>query len=158
VGAGAADAGAKADGGLDFTDDDFVEVDIENRDPFRSFAETFKVEAPKVVQRRVLMPDTSVERMRLNAIISGVAQPRAMLVDPAGVGHVVKRGDYVGRPEVIQAGGAEGMPVTLNWRVDRIRPDEVVLAREDPTAPNKPPLTRVLPLYADDERPILTAE
>ena len=107
------------------------------------------------MQRRVLMPNTAVDQMRLIAIISGLPQPRAMLTDPAGVGHVVKRGDYIGRAEVIQAGGAEGMPVTLNWRVDRIRSDEVVLTREDPTAPNKPPLTRVLPLYEEGERATL---
>jgi len=43
------------------------------------------------------------------------------------------------------------MPVTLNWRVDRIRPGSVVLTREDPTAPDKPPLTRVLPLHEGGE-------
>ncbi|MCA9601050.1 MAG: hypothetical protein KC417_03435, partial [Myxococcales bacterium] len=39
----------------------------------------------------------------------------------------------------------------LNWRVDRIRPTEVVLAREDPTAPNRPAITRVIPLYDPSE-------
>ena len=43
------------------------------------------------------------------------------------------------------------MAVTLNWRVDRIRPNEVVLTREDPTAPNRPPLTRIIPLHTEDE-------
>lgn len=77
-----------------------------------------------------------------------------MLVDPLGVGHVVERGDYIGRPEVVQAGtGAEGMPVTLNWRVDRIRPNEVVLTREDPTAPDRTPLARVIPLHDETARP-----
>jgi type IV pilus assembly protein PilP len=92
--------------------------------------------------------------MRLVAIISGVAQPRAMLLDPTGVGHVVKRGDYLGRPEVLQTGGAESMPVTLNWRVARIRAGELVLTREDPTAPDRPPLTRSLPLYEEGEDPL----
>lgn len=146
------------DTGLELADDDFVESDTSNRNPFRSYATAFKVEPPKVVQRRVLMPNTAVDQMRLIAIISGLPQPRAMLTDPAGVGHVVKRGDYIGRAEVIQAGGAEDMPVTLNWRVDRIRSGEVVLTREDPTAPNKPPLTRVLPLYEDGERVALGLE
>lgn len=141
------------DGGLPhYPDSRFVEVDIKNRDPFRSFASTFKIEAPAVVQRKVVMPDTTVEQMRLTAIITGVPQPRAMLTDPDGVGHIVKRGDYVGRAEVVQAGGADGMPVTLNWRIDRIRPNEVVLTREDPTAPNRPPLTRVLALYQANEK------
>ena len=105
---------------------------------------------PESPQRTVLLPTTGLDQMRLIAIISGVAQPRAMIVDPAGVGHVVERGDYIGRPEVVQTGGTEGMPVTLNWRVDRIRPNEVVLTREDPTAPNRPPLTRVIPLHEEE--------
>ena len=58
-----------------------------------------------------------------------------MLVDPAGVGHVVERGDYLGRPKVIQATGSVSM--TLNWRVDRIRENEVVLTQQDPTDPTR---------------------
>jgi type IV pilus assembly protein PilP len=63
----------------------------------------------------------------------------------------VRRGEYIGRSEVVQAGGTEELPVTLNWRVDRIRPGEVVLTRDDPTAPNRPPLTRVLLLRDEHE-------
>ena len=148
VDAGVADAGQRL---LNFRDEDFVEAES-NRDPFRSYAAMFKVRPVDRPQRAVKMPTTSIDEMRLSAIISGVAQPRAMLVDPDGIGHVVQRADYIGRPEVVQTGGAEGMPVTLNWRVDRIRPNEVVLAREDPTAPGRPPLTRVIPLYEESER------
>lgn len=154
--AAAAAAGEVPDGGvgdggvapLTFRDDDFVESE-NNRDPFRSFAKAFKSRPVATPQRAVLMSLTSIDDMRLIAIVTGDATPRAMLVDPSGVGHVVVRGDYIGRPEVVNTGGADGMPVTLNWRVDRIRPDEVVLAREDPTAPDRPPLTRLIPLNPD---------
>jgi type IV pilus assembly protein PilP len=139
---------------VQYDDDAFVEADIQNRDPFRSFAKAFRTRVVAAPQRTVLMPTTAIEEMRLVAIISGVAQPRAMLLDPAGVGHVVKRGDYVGRPEVLQTGGAESMPVTLNWRVARIRPGELVLTREDPTAPDRPPLSRSIPLYEEGEDPL----
>jgi type IV pilus assembly protein PilP len=145
--------GQALDGGLVipvYRDEDFVEADT-NRDPFRSYARMFTVRPAEPPQRTVLLPTTGLDQMRLIAIISGVAQPRAMIVDPAGVGHVVERGDYIGRPEVVQTGGTEGMPVTLNWRVDRIRPNEVVLTREDPTAPNRPPLTRVIPLHEEEQ-------
>jgi len=148
VDAGTADAATTGDG---YHDEDFVEVDIESRDPFRDFARTFATRTSAAPQRRVLMPTTSIDEMSLIAIISGVPQPRAMLVDPAGVGHAVKRGDYIGRPEVIQTGGAEGMPATLNWRVDRIRPSELVLTRSDPSAPDQPPLTRSIPLHQEGE-------
>ena len=130
-----------------FVDEDFTEADIQNRDPFRSFARAFKAQAAAPAQRRVLMPRTSLDEMKLIAIVTGIATPRAMLTDTTSVGHVVRRGDYIGRPEVVQSGGAEGMPVTLNWRVDRIRPGSVVLTREDPSSPDKPPLTRVMPLH-----------
>jgi len=140
-----------------YTDDDFVERGIQHRDPFRSYAAAFKAQAAAPAQRRVLMPSTSLDEMKLIAIVTGIATPRAMLTDTARVGHVIRRGDYIGRPEVVQTGGSEGMPVTLNWRVDRIRPGSVVLTREDPTAPDKPPLTRVMPLREGGEVPQLTA-
>ena len=134
-----------------YSDDDFSELDIQNRDPFRSFAKAFKAQAAAPAQRRVLLPSTSLDEMKLIAIVTGIATPRAMMTDTSQVGHVVRRGDYIGRPEVVKTGGAEGMPVTLNWRVDRIRPGSVVLTREDPTSPDKPPLTRVMPLHEGGE-------
>ena len=144
-------------GPMVYTDDDFSEMDVQNRDPFRSFAKAFKAQAAAPAQRRVLLPSTSLDEMKLIAIVTGIATPRAMLTDTAQVGHVIRRGDYIGRPEVVQTGGSEGMPVTLNWRVDRIRPGSVVLTREDPTAPDKPPLTRVMPLHEGGEAPQLTS-
>lgn len=135
-----------------YRDEDFVEADT-NRDPFRPFASMFRVEAPELERagRDVVMPETSIDEMRVIGIVTGMPNPRAMLIDRNGVGHTVRRGEYIGRSEVVQAGGTESLPVTLNWRVDRIRADRIVLVREDPTAPNRPPLTRVLPLREDDE-------
>ena len=142
--AGEVDAGVAP---LSYRDEDFVEADT-NRDPFRSFAAMFTAQPTREpVQREVIMARTPVDDMRLIAIISGVADPSAMLVDREGTGHTVHRGDYVGRADIVQTGGSEGVPVTLNWRVDRIREGEVVLTREDPTAPNRPPLTRVITLH-----------
>jgi hypothetical protein len=136
---GAGQSAAQLDSGpAIYTDDDFSELDIQNRDPFRSFARAFKAQAAAPAQRRVLLPSTSLDEMQLIAIVTGIATPRAMLTDTAHVGH-------------------EGMPVTLNWRVDRIRPGSVVLTREDPTSPDKPPLTRVMPLHEGGEAPQLTA-
>lgn len=131
-----------------FRDDDFVEAD-RNRDPFRSYSKLFSVKPPETAQRNVAMPNTAIEEMRLIGIVSGTARPRAMLVDPAGVGHVVERGVYVGRPQVVQA--TENVQMMLHWRVDRIRENEVVLTREDPTDPSRPPLTRVVPLREGED-------
>ena len=135
---------------LNLTDDNFVEGEM-NRDPFRSFASAFHLNAPDQPQRTVKLSNTVVDEMRLIAILTGVANPRAMILDASGVGVVVERGDYIGRPEVVQLTGDEGLGVTLNWRIDRIRRNEVVLTREDPTGPDHPPLTRVLSLHSADE-------
>jgi type IV pilus assembly protein PilP len=96
------------------------------------------------------MSHVGVDQMRLVAIVSNIDRPRAMLVDPAGVGHVVERGDYIGRAETIQTGGEESVPVALNWRIDRIRETEVVLMREDPGGPERAPHVRVLPLHEEE--------
>jgi len=136
-----------------YRDEDFVEA-VTNRDPFRNFAQMF---VPVVgggavlVQRQVRMDSTSIDEMRLIAIVSGIPNPSAMILDTAGTGHTVHRGDYVGRPDFVSTGGAESVPITLNWRVDRISPAEVILTRDDPSAPNRMALTRVMPLHSEQE-------
>ncbi|MET0390179.1 MAG: hypothetical protein ABW321_29675 [Polyangiales bacterium] len=131
---------------LSFKDDDFVESE-RHRDPFRSFNLNARTNpsGPEVqmeTQRLVIMPEVAVEEMRLIAVITGLARPKAMLVDPRNVGYVVQRGDYIGRPKVFQTTGSVAM--TLNWRVDRIRDNEIVLTRQDPSDPGRPPLSRII--------------
>jgi hypothetical protein len=133
-----------------FRDSDFVEGDT-NRDPFRNMLIVVKDTKAPVTQRKVLMPNTPIGSLRLIAIVTGIAQPRAMIVDEKGVGYVATRGDFVGQAEVVTSGGTENLPVSLNWRVDRIRENEVVLAREDPSGPNRPPLTRIIPLHTAED-------
>jgi hypothetical protein len=130
-----------------YSDDAFVDSEA-NRDPFRPYTTVLKATAEEEPQRTVVMPTTAIENMKLIAIVTGISAPRAMIVDTAGVGHVVERGMYIGRPEIIRA--SENVSMTLNWRVHRIRENEVVLTREDPTDPNHPPLTRVIPLRENE--------
>ena len=132
-----------------YRDEDFIES-ISNRDPFKIYTTQYRADLPEGAQRRVYMPNTAVEEMRLIAIVTGVPKPKAMLLDPLGVGHVVERGDYVGRPKVIQASGNVAM--TLNWRVDRIRENEVVLTQEDATDPTRIAMTKIIPLRDENER------
>jgi type IV pilus assembly protein PilP len=147
AGTGAAGAGGAPAPELPvYRDEDFVESE-RNRDPFRSYMKAFRAQAPEEIQRRVVMPTTAVEEMRLIAIVGGIPRPKAMLVDGMNVGHVVERGVYVGRAKMIQAAGSVAM--VLNWRVDRIRENEVVLTRQDPADPTRPALTRVIPLDED---------
>lgn len=136
-----------------YADSDFVEADT-NRDPFRAYTSLFVPHTPvadRAPQRTVILDHVAVEEMHLIAIVSGVASPTAMITGTDGTGYSVQRGDYVGRAEIVQTGGDDSVPVTLNWRVDRIRDDSIILTREDPTAPNRPPLTRELALHDPSE-------
>lgn len=137
---------------MDFGENDFVESD-RNRDPFRSYAGVFADQSkkPSINQRAVLLSQFSLEELKLVAIVMSADYPRAMLVDPTGKGWVVKRGDFLGRPDVVHTGGSNGADYQLNWRVDRVRQGELVLQREDPAQPGVPPATRVVPLHADPD-------
>lgn len=131
----------------------FIETD-ENRDPFRSYLGVFAAQAipePTLATRPpVLLEEVSIDELRLIAIVSGEGgNPRAMLVDPGGKGWVVRRGDYIGRGEKIRLG--PGQPEReINWRVVRVRPDRIILVREDPVQAG-PPVTRVMRLYPEGE-------
>ena len=138
--------------GVELGENEFTESD-RNRDPFRSFAASFVESSKKatVSQRAVVLGQYAIDELKLVAIVTGGEYPRAMLVDPQSKGWVVKRGDFVGRPDVVHTGGQNGTDYQLNWRVDRVRDGDVVLSREDPAQPGVPPATRVIPLHAESE-------
>ncbi len=136
---------------MDFAENDFVESD-RNRDPFRTYIATFAPQENKKVaqnQRAVVLPQFSIDELKLVAIVTGGDYPRAMVIDPGGKGWVLKRGDFVGRPEVVHIGGANGADYQLNWRVDRVRDGDLVFLREDPAQPGIPPATRVVTLHPE---------
>jgi type IV pilus assembly protein PilP len=144
TGAAAPAAAPQVQQGLALKDDDFVESE-RHRDPFRSFSFATRKNNNEIApdsQRLVIMPDTAVEEMKLIAVISGLDRPKAMLIDTRKVGYVVQRGDYIGKPKVFQSTG--GVAMTLNWRVDRIRENEVVLTRQDPGDLGRPPISRII--------------
>jgi type IV pilus assembly protein PilP len=136
----------------DFGENEFTESD-RNRDPFRSYASLFVEQGkkPTVSQRTVVLGQYSIDELKLVAIVTGGEYPRAMLVDPTTKGWIVKRGDFIGRPDVVHTGGTNGTDYQLNWRVDRVRDGDVVLIREDPAQPGVPPATRVIPLHNENE-------
>ena len=114
-----ADAGpAPALKAMEYAESDFVEND-RNRDPFRSFVTLFvdKATAPRPTQRQVILEQYALDELKLVAIITGGDYPRAMMIDPTSKGWVIKRGDFVGRPDVVHTGGANGADYQLNWRV-----------------------------------------
>lgn len=132
---------------------DFSEGD-RNRDPFRSYARAFvednKPGAGPV--HDVILPDYSLDELKLIGIVTRVVPAKAMLLDPTGKGHVIRRGQFVGRPDVVPGSGRSGSTYMVNWRVDRIREGDVVLVREDPMNPDVPMLTRVIQLRTEAEQ------
>jgi|SRR5690606_4052394 len=134
-----------------FQEEDFSEND-RSRDPFRSYEDLFLEKASRrTFQRaRVLLEAFSLEQLKLIGVVTGMNPAKAMLEDPAGIGHVVQRNDLVGKAERVQStGGLEEFEI--NWRVDRIRDSDVVFVREDPANPDVPSATRVLSLHVEGE-------
>jgi type IV pilus assembly protein PilP len=121
------------------------------RDPFASYAGEFMREAKKRVksQRQVVLDQYALDDLKLTGLVTGIRPARAMLIDPTKTGHVVHEGQFVGRPEVVQ-GGTSGAEYEINWRVDRIRDNDIVFVREDPANPDVPTATRVIPLRPED--------
>ena len=146
--AGTAEAGPPK---VTFQESDFTESN-RSRDPFRSYAKAFAQEAKTQVksQRKVVLDKYSLDELKLIGIVTRVHPAKAMLVDPNGKGYVVQPGQFVGRPETVQSPGQD-TTYEVNWRVDRIRPTEIVLVREDPSNPDVPTATRVIPLRPKGE-------
>lgn len=136
---------------VDFQETAFIESE-RSRDPFRNYAKVFVDEARGQVrsQREVVLEQYAIDELRLVALIQRIHPPKAMLVDPSGVGHVVQRGQFIGRASVVQPTGGVGAAYEVNWRVDRIRDGDLVLVRDDPSNPDVPSATRVVPLRTED--------
>jgi type IV pilus assembly protein PilP len=152
VDAGAPPSAAPAMPHVEFAENDFAESD-RNRDPFRTFVSVLGPEVKKIakVQREVILPQFSLDELKLVAIVMGGDYPRAMVVDPQGKGWVIRRGDWVGRPEVVHIGGANGADYQINWRVEKVRDGDIVFTREDPAQPGIPPASRVIALRQDEQ-------
>jgi type IV pilus assembly protein PilP len=158
--ASAAPAGGKPDekpkasqetAAVEFQETDFTEGD-RSRDPFRSYAKTFAEEARAKVksQREVVLDQYSVDELKLVGLVTRIQPERALLIDPTGKGHIVTRGQFLGRAEVVQ-GGTSGADYEINWRVERIRESDMVLVRDDPTNPDVPSATRIVALRSEAE-------
>jgi len=146
------DAGPTAKG-TEYTENDFVESDS-NRDPFRGYLANpaDKTKTTTTNQRKVELPEYSVDELKLIGIVQAGDGNRAMLLPPTGKGTIVRKGDYIGKAEIVHVGGANGPEYPLNWRVDKIRDGDVVLIREDPNNQSIPPATRVILLHPEQDK------
>lgn len=126
-----------------------------SRDPFRSYAQLFAEEVRRGPgsQRKVVLNEYSLDELRLIGIVRSGNVSLAMLVDPKGKGYTVRRGQFVGRAEVVQGSGQGSTAYEINWRVDRIREGDVVFIREDPRHPDVPTASKVLALRPEGTEP-----
>jgi type IV pilus assembly protein PilP len=140
---------------LSFSEADFVESD-ESRDPFRDYSSLFRKPIEELNKelsgRHVKAPTFALDELKLVGIVTRT-NARAMLVDPNGYGWILYTGDFVGKAEMVNTGGTEGTEVPVNWKIDRIRPTDLVFVREDPARPQIPRSTRIMPLYPAGEVP-----
>jgi type IV pilus assembly protein PilP len=135
---------------------DFIESN-RRRDPFRPFMEVISPAQTvrETVQREIKLEEYDIEQLKLIAIITNVGDPRAMVVPPNGVGHVLRVGDYVGRPDFVDPGSG-GERIQINWKVYRIhgagKEEErgVYLVRDDPLTATPNDITRFLPLHTQN--------
>lgn len=118
-------------------DQDFIDSDETNRDPFKPF---FRLFVDKGIQRTRQVPALfekfALEELALIAIVSGDAQPRAMFRDPGGLGQTVKRGDYISK---------------VGARITKILSDRVILEMNEPTASGEPRATEKAVLVHPEE-------
>jgi len=103
-------------------------------------------------QVEALLTEYQIDELKLIAIISGAGTqsgaPMAMVVDPTGLGHIIRRGNFVGRGETVRKVHS-GEEVYIYWRVARIREDAVVFEREDPFSPTEATVTKILSLESE---------
>jgi type IV pilus assembly protein PilP len=132
---------------FDIQEVEFAETE-KSRDPFRVFLRLFADEERSRLrsQRQVVLDEYSIDELKLIGIVTRIHPAKAMVVDPTGKGHVIQRGQFVGRPEYVQSRTLGSAAMEINWRVDRIREGDVVLVREDPANPDVPTATRVIQL------------
>lgn len=79
-------------------DEDFVENDEINRDPFHSYLRLFVDRAaPKTQKVPGVFDKVGLEELALIAVITGDDTPRAMFRDASGYGQTVKKGDFLSR-------------------------------------------------------------
>ena len=71
---------------------------IGKRDPFKSYISVL-VKDPDSAKDKQISPteEYELDQYQLTGLLSGTSQPRALVSDPKGVGHVIKIGTRLGR-------------------------------------------------------------
>lgn len=142
-----------------YTEADFT-VSDQNRDPFKPYPEVVNPKPDGRGQKagpqvKIIAEKYSLDELHLVALVTGGTNARAMFVDPAKKGHIVTRGEYVGRSEVVKSAQQGGGEYEVNWKVERIREGDVIFVRELPGA-SSPIATRVVALRPEGDTTLPT--
>jgi Tfp pilus assembly protein PilP len=120
-------------------DEDFVENEELNRDPFHPYLRLFADHAVSTTKKVPSAFDKAgLDELTLIAIVSGGDSPRAMFRDASGFGQAVKRGDFLSRS------GA---------RVTKILSDRVIVEITETTGTGEPRVVEKAILVNPDEAP-----
>jgi len=80
-------------------DEDFIENEEMNRDPFHPYLRVFVENVAPIESKKVpsAFEKVGIEELTLIAVVTGGDTPRAMFRDASGFGQAVKRGDFLSR-------------------------------------------------------------
>ena len=99
---------------------------VGKRDPFYSYIADLESSLEAAAQRKHEPTEAfELDQYRLTGLVTGTAQPRAMVEDPEGKGHVIKIGSRLGkRGGVVTRINPDGLLVTEEFRTptgDKVR-------------------------------------
>jgi type IV pilus assembly protein PilP len=111
--AGGADAGAEAP-----APPEWVYSSVGKRDPFRSFLADLEASGQALVTRcNTPLGRFELEQLKLVAVVTGLADPVAMLEAPSGVGYTIRRGACLGKNGGVVATIRTGEVVVSEWAI-----------------------------------------
>jgi type IV pilus assembly protein PilP len=115
----APDAGAAADAGAEATaPPEWVYSSVGKRDPFRSFIADLQASGQALVTRcNTPLGRFELEQLKLVAVVTGLADPVAMLEAPNGIGYSIRRGACLGKNGGVVATIRTGEVVVSEWAI-----------------------------------------
>ncbi len=91
---------------------------VGKRDPFRSFlAELEKASAGLATRCATPLGRFEIEQLKLVAVVTGLADPVAMVEAPTGVGYSIRRGACIGKNGGVVAAVRSGEVVVSEWAI-----------------------------------------
>jgi type IV pilus assembly protein PilP len=97
---------------------EFAYSSVGKRDPFKSFLADLRASTGPVVTRcNTPLGRFEIDQLRLVAVITGLADPLAMVEAPTGVGYTLRKGACVGKNGGVVASIRSDEVVVAEWAV-----------------------------------------